>query len=165
MKVVGFNGSARKDGNTAILINDVFRELKSHGIETELFQMAGKKITGCSACYRCAETKDGVCAIKDDPVNEWIEIMKSADAIILGSPVYFADLTASMKGFIERAGMVSRSGGGLFKGKIGASVVAVRRVGAIHAFDSMNHFFLITEMIICGRELLEYRNRKKHRRS
>ncbi|HVN96587.1 MAG TPA: flavodoxin family protein [Syntrophorhabdaceae bacterium] len=150
MKVMAFNGSARKDGNTAILINHALHELAQEGIDTELIQFAGKKVSGCIACYKCAELKDGTCAVKDDPVNEWIDKMRAADAVILGSPVYFSDLTAGIKGFIERAGMVSRTGGDFLKHKIGAAVVAVRRAGAIHAFDSMNHFFLITQMIIVG---------------
>jgi multimeric flavodoxin WrbA len=150
MKVIAFNGSARKNGNTAMLINYALRELEAEGIETELVQFAGKKISGCIACYKCMELKDGTCAVKNDPVNEWIDKMKAADAVILGSPVYFADLTAGIKGFIERAGMASRAGGDLLKRKIGASVVTMRRAGAIHTFDSMNHFFLITQMIIVG---------------
>ena len=150
MKAIAFNGSARKDGNTAMLINHVLRELAAEGTETEFVQFAGKGVSGCIACHKCAELKDGTCAIKDDAVNEWIGKMMAADAIILGSPVYFSDLTAGMKGFIERAGMVSRTGGDLLKRKIGAGVVAVRRAGAIHAFDTMNHFFLITQMIIVG---------------
>ena len=103
MKVIAFNGSARKNGNTAMLINYALRELEAEGIETELVQFAGKKISGCIACYKCMELKDGTCAVKNDPVNEWIDKMKAADAVILGSPVYFADLTAGIKGFIERA--------------------------------------------------------------
>lgn len=150
MKVVAFCGSSRKNGNTVQLLRIVLGELEKEGVETELIQLAGKRIRGCLACYKCAETKNGRCALDDDPVNEWIEKMVASEGIVLGSPVYFADLTASLKALLERAGMVSRANGDLLKRKIGASVVAVRRAGAIHTFDSMNHFFLIAQMIIPG---------------
>ncbi len=150
MKVVAFNGSARKQGNTAILINHVFSELEKEGIETELVELAGKKIQGCTACYKCFETKDRKCAVKNDIVNDCIEKMVEADGIILGSPTYFADITSEMKALIERAGFTSGANGVMFKRKVGAAVVAVRRGGAIHAFDSINHFFQINQMIVPG---------------
>jgi multimeric flavodoxin WrbA len=150
MKVIAFNGSARKDGNTAILLNCVLDALNGEGIETELFQLSGKNINGCRACYKCFENKDKRCAVKDDILNECIEKMLEADGIVLGSPTYFADITAEMKALIERAGFVSRANGEMFKRKIGAAVIAARRGGSIHAFDSINHFFLITQMIIPG---------------
>ena len=150
MKVIAFNGSARKQGNTAILINHVFSELEKEGIETELVELAGKKIQGCTACYKCFETKDRKCAVKNDIVNDCIEKMVEADGIILGSPTYFADITSEMKALIERAGFTSGANGGMFKRKVGAAVVAVRRGGAIHAFDSINHFFFINQMIVPG---------------
>ncbi len=150
MKVVAFNGSSRKDGNTAILLNYVLEELKKEGIGTELFQLGGKKIRGCIACYKCAELKNGRCAVDDDILNECVTKIKESDGVILGSPVYFADLTAGMKALIERAGFVARANGDMFKRKVGASVVAVRRAGAIHTFDSMNHFFFISQMIVPG---------------
>jgi len=150
MKVVAFNGSARKDGNTAILVNYVLDELKKEGIETELVQLAGKEIRGCSACYKCFENKNKRCAVDNDVVNDCIEKMIEADGIILASPTYFADVSAQLKALIERAGLVSRANGDLHKRKVGAAVVAVRRAGSIHAFDSINHFFLIGQMIVPG---------------
>jgi multimeric flavodoxin WrbA len=150
MKVVAFNGSGRRDGNTAILMRRVLRELEAEGIETELIQLAGTKISGCIACYKCGEVKNGRCAVENDVINEYIEKMVASDGIILGSPTYFADLTASLKALIERSGMVARANGNLFMRKVGAAVVAVRRVGAIHTFDSINHFFTIAQMIIPG---------------
>ena len=153
MKVLAFNGSPRKDGNTAILINHVFRELEKEGLETELVQLSGKKIHGCIACYKCFENKDQRCSVKDDFANECIEKMIKADGIILGSPVYFADVTAEMKALIDRAGFVSLANGGLYKNKAGASVVALRRTGGIHTLDSLNHFFLAGQMIIVGRAI------------
>ncbi len=150
MKVVAMNGSARKDGNTADLIRKVFKPLEAAGIETELVQLAGKSLRGCIACNKCFENKDRRCGVKADAMNEHIERMLEADAIILASPVYFADVSANMKALIERAGMTSMANGGMFRRRVGAAVVAVRRAGAIHAFDSINHFFLISQMIVPG---------------
>ncbi len=150
MKVLAFNGSGRKDGNTAILIRRVFAELEKEGISTELIQLAGLNIQGCAACYRCVAAKNRQCAVRDDAVNGFIARMAEADGIILGSPTYFADCTASMKALIDRAGFVSRANGQMFRRKVGAAVVSVRRAGAIHAFDTINHFFTINEMIVVG---------------
>jgi len=150
MKVVGFNGSARKDGNTAILIDYVFERLKDAGIETEMVQLAGKDIHGCRACFKCFSNKDGHCGVNDDYVNECIDKMTQANGIILGSPTYFTDVTAEMKALIDRAGLVAKANGDMFKRKVGAAVVVARRAGSIHVFDSMNHFFLISQMIVPG---------------
>jgi multimeric flavodoxin WrbA len=151
MKVVAFNGSPRKDGNTTILINHVFRELEKEGVETELVQLSGREIRGCIACYKCFENKDQHCAVKDDIANECIEKMIGAEGILLGSPVYFTDVTAEMKALIDRAGFVSMANGGMYKNKVSAAVVAVRRSGSMHTLDTMNHFFLAGQMIIIGR--------------
>jgi multimeric flavodoxin WrbA len=150
MKVVAFNGSARKDGNTAIMIRQVFGELEKEGIETEMVQFSGQKIRGCIACYKCFENKDQRCSVKTDIANGCIEKMLEADGIILASPTYFADVSAELKALIDRAGLVAKANNEMFARKVGAAVVAVRRGGSIHAFDSMNHFFLISQMIIPG---------------
>ena len=150
MKVIAFNGSARKDGNTAILIRHVFSELAKEGIETEMVQLSGRQIHGCLACRECFARKDGRCAQKNDAGNECIDKMVEADGIILGSPTYVADVSPEIKALIDRACMVARANEGLFRRKAGAAVVAVRRAGAMHAFDALNHFFLISEMIIPG---------------
>jgi multimeric flavodoxin WrbA len=150
MKVVAFNGSARKDGNTAILINQALEELEKQGIETEMIQLSGQRIRGCTACYKCFDNKDKKCAVTEDAVNEYIARMLDADAIILASPTYFADVSAELKALIDRAGLVARANDNMFRRKVGAAIVAVRRAGAIHAFDTINHFFLIGEMIIPG---------------
>ena len=150
MKVTAFNGSARKDGNTAILINQVFSELEKQDIETEMIQLSGQKIRGCIACYKCFENKDRRCSLKDDVVNDCIEKMLQADGIILASPTYFADVSSELKALIDRAGLVAKANSEMFKRKVGAGIVAVRRAGSIHAFDSINHLFLISQMIIPG---------------
>jgi multimeric flavodoxin WrbA len=150
MKVVAFNGSARINGNTTNLLNIVLDEIKAHGGETELIEMAGLNLSGCKACYQCFETKNNRCAVDEDLINDAIAKMAAADGIILGSPTYFADVSANMKAFIERTGMVSRANGDIYKRKVGASVVAVRRAGASHVFSSLNNFFLIGQMIVVG---------------
>ena len=150
MKVVAFSGSARKDGNTAILVRHVFAKLEQAGIETELVQLAGERLRGCIACYQCWKTKDGACAVQDDCINACIEKMRSTDGILLASPTYFADITTEIKALIDRAGMVARANDHMLRRKVGAGIVAVRRGGAIHAFDSLNHFFLISQMIVPG---------------
>ena len=150
MKVVALNGSARKDGNTAILINLVFDELKKEGIETELIQLAGNPIAGCIACYKCFKNKNRRCSVDKDMLNEIIEKMLQADGIILGSPTYFADVSSGMRAFIERCGFVARANDYMFKYKVGAGVVAVRRAGAIPAFNSLMLFLHYMQMMIPG---------------
>jgi len=150
MKVVAINCSARADGNTSLLLTRVLEEIEAEGIETELFSTAGKKVHGCTACMKCRETKDGTCAGLRDYGNELIEAAVAADGIIIGSPVYFSDITAEAKAFIDRLGYVSRGNPEVLRRKVGAAVIAVRRAGAIHAFDSINHLFLISEMIVPG---------------
>ena len=150
MKVIAFNGSSRKNGNTSNLLNLTLEEIDKENIETELVELAGKPIQGCIACYKCFQEKDGRCAVDKDIINECIKKMRTADGIILGSPTYFADVSATMKALIERCGMVSRANGDMFKRKVGASVVAVRRAGAAHVFNSLNYFFLIGQMIVVG---------------
>ncbi len=150
MKVIAFNGSARKDGNTAILLKRVLKVLETEGVETELVQLAGKPIRGCTACGTCIKTKNKRCVIEDDNVNAYIQKMLEADGVILGSPVYFSMMTPELKALIDRAGYVARANGDMFKRKIGAAVVAVRRAGAMPTFDAINHFFLISQMIVPG---------------
>jgi multimeric flavodoxin WrbA len=150
MRVLGINCSPRKGGNTEILIKEVFRSLEKNGITTELFQLGGKKVNGCIACMKCRDAKDGRCHQKNEVINKCIVKMVEADAIIIGSPVYFSDLTSDAKALIDVAGYALRGADHLLKRKPGAAVIAVRRAGAIHAFDSINHFFLINEMVIPG---------------
>jgi multimeric flavodoxin WrbA len=150
MKVVALNGSARKDGNTAILLNLVLDELRKEDIETELIQLAGQSIAGCRACYKCFSNKDRRCAVKKDILNDLLAKMEGADGILLGSPTYFSDVSAGMRAFIERCGFVARANDYMFKRKVGASVVAVRRAGAIPAFNSLNLFLHYMQMIMPG---------------
>ena len=150
MKVVAFNGSARRGGNTAILLGHVLGELQKEGIETELVEMSGEEIHGCLACRKCSVRQDRHCSQSGDVGNQYIDKMVAADGIVLGSPVYVTDIAPNLKALIDRACLVTRANGSLLRRKVGAAVVAVRRAGAIHALDSLDHFFLINEMIIPG---------------
>lgn len=150
MKVVAFNGSPRKGGNTSMMLQEVLTTLEEGGVDTELVEMSNTPLRGCIACFRCAKNRDNRCALGGDALNGYIEKMMEADGIILGSPTYFADVTSEMKALIDRVGFVTRMNGSTLKRKVGAAVVAVRRAGAVHAFDTMNHFFTIGQMIVVG---------------
>lgn len=150
MKVVAFNGSPRRKGNTSILIDEVFKILQAEGIETETVQLGNKLVHGCTACGKCKEIQNGKCHIKNNHLNYCIEKMIEADGIIIGSPVYFADVTTEVKALIDVAGYVVRANGHLLKRKVGAGVVAVRRGGALPTYNTLNNFFLINQMIVPG---------------
>ncbi len=150
MKALAINGSPREGGNTEILLKKVLEPLEAAGWDTKYLRIGGKPVRGCTACMQCFERKNGRCIIEDDPVNACLEEMYAADAIILGSPTYFADVTPELKALIDRAGFVALANDRAFSGKIGAAVTAVRRGGAIHAFDTINHLFFISSMIVPG---------------
>lgn len=148
MKVIAINGSSRKNGNTAIALNTVLEEIKNYGIETELIQLSGETINPCKACFTCGGKNN--CTFKNDSFTQIFKKMIEADGIILGSPVYLADVSSNMKAILDRASVVSDMNPGLFKHKVGASVVACRRGGALNAIDTLNHFFLNHEMFVVG---------------
>ena len=150
MKVVAVNGSARKNGNTAAMVEAALEPLREAGIECEQIQLARKTVGGCTACMRCRKEADRQCHGRDDFGNDVITAMDEADGILLASPVYFADITAELKAVIDRAGYVARGNPGMFVRKPGSGIVVHRRAGAIHALDSINHFFLISQMIVVG---------------
>ena len=148
MKVVGINGSARKDGNTALIISKVFDELNTEGIETDLIQLAEYEIQPCRGCFACKGR--GNCVFANDGFAEIFSRMVEADGVILGSPVYSADVSAKMKAFLERGGVIVATNPELLRHKVGASVAAVRRGGGMTTVDTMNHFMLNKEMIVVG---------------
>jgi multimeric flavodoxin WrbA len=150
MRVVAINGSAHKGGNTAILLRYVLKELEKEGIATELIELSGMMIPGCRACHACSKLKNHHCSQTKDACNELIDKMEAADGILLGSPTYFSNISPEISALMDRACYVARANGGLFRRKVGAAVVAVRRAGAIPAFDALNHFFLFSEMIVPG---------------
>ena len=150
MKVIAFNGSPRRGGNTRAMIDAVCTVLNGEGIETEVVQLGGELQRGCRGCYVCRDRLDQRCVYDKDILNESIQKMMAADGILLGSPTYFSDVTAEMKAFIDRAGFVTRGNGFLLQKRVGAAIVAARRGGAIYSFDTMNHFFTISQMIVVG---------------
>lgn len=150
MKVVAFNGSPRRNGNTSRALEIVLEEIRKEGMETELVQMGGEDFAACQACYACAANKNRRCKIKTDKLNEWVELAAAADGMIIGSPVYFGSLNGQTKAFIDRMGMVNRANGGLFDRKVGAAVAVNRRSGALVAFQDINNFFLIGNMVVIG---------------
>lgn len=150
MKAVFINGSPRSGGNTEALLKKVLEPLDAAGWNTEFLMIGGKPVRGCMACFKCFEKRDKQCVIAQDTMNEYLEKIFAADAIILGSPTYFANVTAEMKALLDRTGMVSLANGGVLQGKIGVAVVAVRRGGGTQVFDSINHMFLMSSMIVPG---------------
>ena len=150
MYALAVNGSPRKGGNTELLLKEVLSELHDAGWETELVKVGGTAIRGCIACDKCFENKDNECAVKSDNFNDIFSKMLRADALILGSPTYFAAVSADLKALIERAGYVAYANNNAFTGKIGAAVVAVRRGGATHVYDTINHMFQMSRMILPG---------------
>ncbi len=150
MKVLAINGSPRKNGNTARLLLEVTNVLAGHEIPSETLHLADFPLSGCRACGLCGKRRDALCALTQDSLNDLLSRMVRADGILLGSPVYFSGITPEMAALIHRTGMVARVNGNLFRRKVGAGVVAVRRAGALPAFDSLNHFFLIGQMIVPG---------------
>jgi len=150
MKVVAFNGSPRKHGNTHIALEIVLEELRKDGIDTELIELGSEKIEHCDACYACVKSKDRRCIIDTDNINDHIQKMIEADGVILGSPVYFGNVSGQMKSFIDRVGLVGRVNGDIFKRKVGAGVAVNRRAGAVATFADLNFFFLIGQWIVPG---------------
>ena len=150
MYAVAINGSPRKGGNTELLLGKVLEPLKEAGWDTDLLRIGGKNVRGCIACYKCFENKDRRCAVTSDSMNEYLEKIYKADAVIIGSPTYFSDVSAETKALLDRCGLVGIANGGLLQGKVGAAVVAVRRGGATHVYDTINHMFLMSGVVVPG---------------
>lgn len=148
MKVIALNGSPRKKGNTAHALQLVTDELEKAGIAVEVLQVGSQEIRGCTGCNACFKSRDEKCILKGDEVNDAIQKLKEADGILLGSPVYWADLNGTMKAFLDRVFYVASANGGLFRHKVGAAVVSVRRTGGIQAFQTLNQYLQYSEMFI-----------------
>ena len=148
MKVIAFNGSPRKEGNTYHALKAVCEQLEAQGIETEIVWTGGQDIKNCRACNMCARNRDEKCVLQGDSVNEWIQKMKEADGILLGAPVHYAGMAAGFKAFLDRAFYVCGNNGGLLRHKVGAAITAVRRTGGIAAVDSMYHYLNYSEMLL-----------------
>jgi multimeric flavodoxin WrbA len=150
MKVLAINGSPRKNGNTQLMIEEVFKPLQEAGIETEIYQIGGKQVHGCTACMSCREKELGHCHIKNDAINECLQKMIEADGIIIGSPVYFSNVTTEIKALIDCAGYVLRADSKYLKHKVGAGIAVARRAGEMQVFNAINAFFLVNQMYVSG---------------
>ncbi|MDR0884835.1 MAG: flavodoxin family protein [Clostridiales Family XIII bacterium] len=148
MKIIAFNGSPHKDGNTYQALSAVLAEVAKSGIETEIVQVGSATIAGCLGCGGCMNNKNEKCVIATDQVNEWFQLAKEADGFIIGSPVYFAGVAGTMKCFLDRFFYINFANNNLFRHKIGASVVALRRSGGTVTWDELNRFFMSSEMIL-----------------
>lgn len=148
MKVIAINGSPKAEGNTFFALKTVAAELEKQGIAVEMLHVGNQDIRGCIACGQCAKNKNEKCVLPGDVVNDGIQKMKAADGIILGSPVHYSGIGASMKAFLDRAFYVAGANGGLFRHKVGATLVAVRRSGGVTTFDQLNHYVLYSEMLV-----------------
>ncbi len=150
MKVLALNGSPKPHGNTGTALKTVFEELARENIETEMITLGGKNVRGCIGCMQCAEKQTGRCIAFDDIVNETMPKLLEADAILVGSPVYFAGINGTLKSFMDRAFFVAVVNGGAFRLKPAAGVVALRRSGGTAAFEQLNKYFQISEMLTVG---------------
>lgn len=148
MKVLAFNGSPKKEGNTYHAIKIVLDALEKEGIDTEIIHVGNKSIRGCIACNQCVKNKNEKCVLPDDEVNEWIQKMKEADGIVLGSPVHYSSMGATMKAFLDRVFYVTSVNDGMLRHKVGASVVAVRRAGGVPTFNQLNNYINYSEMLM-----------------
>lgn len=148
MKVIAVNGSSQTGGNTALALKTAMETLNAEGIQTDLIEIGRRPIHGCTGCGVCFEKENRRCVFTDDEVNGWLEKMFDADGILLGSPVYYAGINGALKSFLDRAFFVAAANGALFRHKVGAGIVAVRRAGSTSALEQMNKFFLISEMFM-----------------
>lgn len=154
MKVVAFNGSPRKNGNTSIAINIIFEQLQGEGIATEMVQVGGMDIRGCKACQKCRQKKDGFCYgyenDMDDILNDCAKKIYGAQGLIIASPVYFGSVSTETKALIDRIGYIARStdSGNMLKRKVGAAVAVVRRQGAGAVLEQINNLFALSEVIV-----------------
>ncbi|KAB2953432.1 flavodoxin family protein [Heliorestis acidaminivorans] len=148
MRVVAFNGSPKKEGNTYHAIKLVAEELEKEGIDVEIVHVGDKAVRGCLACHGCAKNRDEKCVTPGDQVNEWIAKMKEADGIIFGSPVHFSSVGATLKAFLDRACFVASVNESMLRHKVAASVVAVRRSGGVTTFDQLNYYITYSEMVM-----------------
>lgn len=147
MKVIAINGSPKAEGNTYHAIKLVADEMAKDGIETEIIHVGNKVFRGCMACNGCVKNRDEKCVFEDG-INEIIQKIKNADGIILGSPVHYSAIGGTMKSFLDRTFYVAGVNGGLFRHKVGASVVAVRRSGGLPTFNQLNNFLNYSEMLM-----------------
>ena len=144
MKVLLVNGSPRQKMCTYTALEEIADVVNGHGIETEIFQLGSKAISGCIGCGVCHKNRTKKCFM-DDKVNEFLDKATDFDGFIFGSPVHFAGLSGAMTSFLDRVFYAGASG---LRGKPGVGVVSTRRAGATSAIDQMNKYFTFAQMPI-----------------
>lgn len=147
MKVIAINGSPRREGNTFGALKIVCEGLEKEGIETEIINIGTKRFSGCINCGQCWQKQNKRCSVDNDGMNEILEKIYSADGVIIGSPVYFNNVTTEVKALIDRAGTVAMANGGLLRHKVGTSVITAGRNGGTAAYAAINALFGISEMV------------------
>ena len=151
MKVIAVCGSPRKGGNTEKALTKVLEKVSIAGIDAELICLSGKNIRGCIACGQCRSKQDGLCYGVHDDLNDIIVRSREADAIILGTPVYFGSATPEIKAFIDRLGYTTRSQKvNTLKGKVGGAIAVARRAGQNFTLAQLSYFFSIMGMVQVG---------------
>lgn len=149
-KVLLVNGSPNKNGNTAAALGIVCKELTAQGLDTQWFRLANRPVRGCIGCDRCQSSHR--CAFSDDQCNELIEAILAADALIVGTPVYFAAPNGALCALLDRAFYAAANFGQLFKGKPAASVATCWRAGSTTAIDRLNKYYSLSQMPIVTSE-------------
>ncbi len=149
--ILAINGSPRANGNTSILLTNVLESIKHNyeGAVCEVVQVTSLDIRGCVACRACYNNKNMKCILNDD-MNALFAKMVNADVILLGSPTYVSDVSSQIKAVIDRASYMSGANDKALARKLGAGVVAVRRAGSVHAFNTINNFFLLNDVVVIG---------------
>ena len=147
MKVIGINGSPRKDGNTFFALEAMSKQLQKEGVEVEIIHVGAESIRGCIGCGYCKSSEENLCVFKDDIVNETIKKLREADGMIFGSPTYYAGIAGTMKSFLDRV-FYTNAGAQKFKNKVGTSVGIARRAGAVDVVHQLNNYFQLAEMVV-----------------
>ena len=150
MKAIAICGSPRAGGNTEILLKRCLARLQEGGIETQFVPLRDKTIHGCIACAKCKELLDGTCAVKHDDFHRVFDLIKAADIVVVGSPVYFGSATPEIMALLDRAGYVSRTNGNLLARKIGGPIVVARRAGHNFTFAQLLLWFAINDFVMPG---------------
>ena len=150
MRVLGVSGSPRSGGNTDILIQTALDHMAGAGFETDFLPLAGREIRPCEACGGCAKNDEPDCVLNDPGFDGVVKLFIDADAVIVGSPVYFGSATPQTMALLDRVGYVSRRHGNFLRRKVGAAVAVGRRAGQNFTFAQINYFFLLSEMIVPG---------------
>lgn len=144
MKIIAINGSPKPKGNTYYALRTVCDELEQQSIETEILHVGNLDIKGCISCYRC---KEGYCVHNDDILNDMVNKIYEADGVLIGTPVYYSGIAGTLKCFLDRLFYANR---GRMRHKVAAGIAIPRRSGGMPAFEQLNNYFLISEMIVAS---------------